>query len=387
MDEARDKPESDVLPAGSRTLPSEDSASADRGRHKIFLGYAAGVGKTYTMLAEAHRRYSRGEDIVIGFVEPHRREETIALTEGLEKVPTKKIEYRGAVFEELDTDAVLARKPEWVLVDELAHTNVPGTRHEKRWQSVEELLDAGINVISTVNVQHFESLNDTVAQITKVAMRETIPDRILDQADEVVLVDITPDALINRLKRGVVYEPAKVPQALSNFFRRGNLVALRELALRRTAEEVDEELAEFIATHDVDKTWGAADHVLVGVTARQWSAKLVRRGYRLARRMTGDLWVVHVRPGGVILTSDEEAIVQSLRDLTEELDGHFIQRTGDDVAAELIDFAGTHQVTFIVLGQSARTRMDEILHGSIVTRIMRETRNIDVVIVAEENRP
>ena len=377
----------DGVRSSDRAAPANgDAGPSKRGRHKIFLGYAAGVGKTYTMLAEAHRRYSRGEDIVIGFVEPHKREETIALAEGLEKVPTKKIDYRGAVFEELDTDAVLARKPEWVLVDELAHTNVPGTRHEKRWQSVEELLDAGINVISTVNVQHFESLNDTVTQITKVAIRETVPDRVLDQADEVVLVDITPDALINRLKRGVVYEPAKVPQALSHFFRRGNLVALRELALRRTAEEVDDELSEFIATHDVDKTWGAADHVLVGVTARPWGAKLVRRGYRLARRMTGDMWVVHVRPAGVILSPEDEEVIDSLRDLTEQLGGHFIERSGDDVAAELIEFAVSHQVTFIVLGQSARTRMDEILRGSIVTRIMRETRNIDVVIVAEESR-
>ena len=357
-----------------------------RGRHKIFLGYAAGVGKTYTMLAEAKRRVSRGEDVVIGFVEPHRRPETIALTEGLSRVETKKIEYRGSVFEELDTDAVIERRPEWVLVDELAHTNVPGTRHEKRWQSVEEILDAGINVISTVNVQHFESLNDTVGQITNVTIRETVPDRILDDADEVVLVDITPDALINRIKRGVVYEPAKVPQALSHFFRRGNLVALRELALRRTAEEVDVELEKFISTHDVDKTWGAADHVLVAVTARPGSAKLVRRGYRLAKRMAGDLWVVHIRPAGALLEPVKEEALDTLRDLTEELGGHFIFLSGDDVAREIIDFAASHQATFIVLGQSARSRIDEVLHGSIVTRIMRETRNIDVVIVADETK-
>lgn len=355
-----------------------------RGRHKIFLGYAAGVGKTYTMLAEARRRVSRGEDVVIGFVEPHRRPETIALTEGLDTVETKKIEYRGAVFEELDTDAVIARRPEWVLVDELAHTNVPGTRHEKRWQSVEEILDAGISVISTVNVQHFESLKDTVGQITNVNIRETIPDRVLDDADEVLLVDITPDALINRIKRGVVYEPAKVPQALSHFFRRGNLVALRELALRKTAEEVDDELERFISTHDVDKTWGAAEHVLVAVTARSGNSKLVRRGYRLARRMTGDLWVVNVRPSGALLERAREEALDVLRELTEELQGHFIALTGDDPAREIIDFAASHQTTWIVLGQSARSRRDEILHGSIVTRIMRDTRNIDVVIVADD---
>ena len=355
-----------------------------RGRHKVFLGYAAGVGKTYTMLAEAHRRVSRGEDVVIGFVEPHRRPETIALTEGLPRVETKKLEYRGQVFEELDTDAVIERHPEWVLVDELAHTNVPGTRHEKRWQSVEEILGAGIGVISTVNVQHFESLNDTVGEITKVSIRETVPDRILDEADEVVLVDITPDALINRIKRGVVYEPSKVAQALSNFFRRGNLVALRELALRKTAEEVDDELERFIDTHEVDKTWGVAERVLVAVTARPGNAKLVRRGYRLSRRMAGELWVLHVRPSGALLEPEKEEALDLLRDLTEQLGGHYIAASGDDPAREIIDFATSHQVTFIVLGQSARTRVDEVLHGSIVTRIMRETRNVDVVIVADD---
>jgi two-component system sensor histidine kinase KdpD len=355
-----------------------------RGRHKVFLGYAAGVGKTYTMLAEAHRRASRGEDVVSGFVEPHRRPATIALTEGLPRIETKKIEYRGQLFEELDTDAVIERHPEWVLVDELAHTNVPGTRHEKRWQSVEEILDAGIGVISTVNVQHFESLNDTVSQITKVNIRETVPDRILDEASEVVLVDITPDALINRINRGVVYEPSKVPQALANFFRRGNLVALRELALRKTAEEVDDELEKFIATHDVDKTWGAVERVLVAVTARPGNAKLIRRGYRLSHRMAGELWVVHVRPAGALLERAKEEALDDLRDLTEELGGHFISASGDDPAREIIGFSASHQVTFIVLGQSARTRMDEVLHGSIVTRIMRETRNIDVVIVADD---
>ena len=204
-----------------------------------------------------------------------------------------------------------------MLVDELAHTNVPGTRHEKRWQSVEEILDAGINVLSTVNVQHFESLNDTVCQITGVCVRETVPDRVLDEADEVELVDIPPDALLNRLKRGAIYAPEKVDQALTNFFRRGNLVALRELALRKTAEEVDDDLEEFIATHDVDKTWGAVDRVLVAVTPRPQSAKLVRRGYQLARRLDGDLWVVHVKPSAMLLGGAEQKAVDELRQLAD----------------------------------------------------------------------
>ncbi len=363
-----------------------ENSTRSRGRHKIFLGYAPGVGKTYTMLAEAQRRASRGEDLVVGFVEPHRRPETIALMAGLESIATKKIEYRGAIFEELDTDAVIARRPRWVLVDELAHTNVPGTRHEKRWESVEEILDAGINVISTLNVQHLESLNDVISQITGICVRETIPDRVLDEADEVVLVDVTPEALVNRLKRGVVYTEENVDQALQHFFRKGNLVALRELALRKTAEEVDEELEAFIATHDVDKTWGVIDRVLVAITARESSSKLIRRGYQLARRLDGDLWVVHIRPPGVLLPASQETVLVELRRLVEELDGHFIDMSGDDVAAEIIEFARAHQITFIVMGQSARSRMDEIVRGSIVNRIMRETRNIDVVIVAEEDR-
>jgi two-component system, OmpR family, sensor histidine kinase KdpD len=367
-----------------QTGSGPDLPRAKRGCHKVILGYAAGVGKTFTMLSEAQRRASRGEDIVIGYVEPHMRPETMALEQGLEKVPPKEIEYHGSLFTELDTDAVLARRPQWVLVDELAHTDVPGTRHEKRWQSVEELLDAGINVISTVNVQHFESLNDTVAQITGVRVRETVPDRVLDEADEVVLVDITPEALMNRLKRGVIYDPEKVDKALTNFFRRGNLVALRELALRKTAEEVDYDFDEFISTHDVDKTWGVADRVLVAVTARPSSAKLVRRGYQLARRLGGDLWVVHIKPPAVLLRADEQALVDEMRTLTEELEGHFIDVSGEDIAAEIIEFARAHQITYIVMGQSARGRLDEVLRGSIVNRIMRETRNIDMVIVAVE---
>jgi len=357
-----------------------------RGCHKIFLGYAPGVGKTYTMLSEAQRRHQRGEDIVIGFVEPHKRPETIALMEGLEQVPTKKIEYRGAVLKEMDTAAIVARHPQWVLVDELAHTNVPGAAHEKRWQSVEEILDAGINVISTVNVQHFESLNDTVSQITGVTVRETVPDRMLDEADEVVLVDITPEALVNRLNRGVIYTPEKVPQALANFFRRGNLVALRELALRRTAEEVDDDLTRFMQEHDVDKTWGVNERVMVSMTPRPLGAKLVRRGYHLARRMNGRFWVFYVRLPGVALSAKEEQTLGELKLLTLDLGGEYVETEGSDPAAEIIDFAVRNQVTYVVMGQSARSRMNEIARGSIVNRIMRETRNVDIVVVADPEK-
>jgi two-component system sensor histidine kinase KdpD len=357
-----------------------------RGCHKIFLGYAPGVGKTYTMLSEAQRRHARGEDVVIGFVEPHKRPETIVLMEGLESIPTKKMDYRGTTLQEMDTAAIIARHPGWVLVDELAHTNAPGAAHAKRWQSVEEILDAGINVISTVNVQHFESLNDTVTQITGVQVRETVPDRLLDEADEVVLVDITPEALVNRLNRGVIYAPEKVPQALANFFRRGNLVALREMALRRTADEVDDDLTRFLQEHDVDKTWGVNERVLVAVTPRPLGAKLIRRGYRLARRMNGRFWVLYVRPPGVALTAREEATLGELRYLTLDLGGEMVETVDSDAGAEIIGFATKNQVTYVVVGQSARSRLDEVMRGSIVTRIMRETRNVDIVVVADFER-
>ena len=349
-----------------------------RGTHKIFLGYAPGVGKTYTMLAEAQRRHRRGEDVVVGFVEPHKRPETIALLEGLESVPTKKIDYRGTIMQEMDTAAIIVRHPEWVLVDELAHTNAPGAKHAKRWQAVEELLDAGINVISTVNVQHFESLNDVVAQITGVRVRETVPDRILDEADEVELVDITPQALVNRLNRGVIYEPAKVPQALSNFFRKGNLVALREMALRKTAEEVDEDLDEFLERHDVDKTWGVADHVVVTLTPRPLASKLIRRGYRLS--------ILYIRPPAVVLSPREKQTLEDLVALTHSFSGEYVEISSDDPAGAIINYARKEQATFIVMGQSARSRLDEVMRGSIVSRIMRETRNIDVLVVADPDK-
>lgn len=365
-------------------MAEDNGAERRRGKHKVFLGYAAGVGKTYDMLSEARRRASRGEDVVIGYVEPHLRPDTMALVAGLEQIPPKRIQYQGSEFTELDTDAVLARHPAVVLIDELAHTNVPGTRHEKRWQSVEEILDAGINVLSTVNVQHLESLNDIIAQITGVRVRETVPDRVLDGADEVELVDVPPAALINRLRRGAIYAPDKVDQALTNFFRRGNLVALRELALRKTAEEVDEDLERFISTHDVDKTWGAVDKVLVAVKPEAAAAKLIRRGYQLARRLDAEMWVVHVKPSAVLLGPSEQAAIEALQRLTEQLAGQFIEIGDDDVAGGIIEFAQKRQITFIVMGQSRRSRLEEILRGSFVNRIMRETRNIDVVIVASE---
>jgi len=358
----------------------------NRGRHKIFLGYAPGVGKTFTMLAEAQRRVQRGEDVVIGFVETHGRKAIAELAEGLPIVARKTIDYRGRTFEEMDTAAVIARRPAVVLVDELAHTNIPGTTHEKRWQSVDEILAANIDVISTVNVQHFESLNDTVYQITGVRVRETLPDSILDKADEVVLVDLTTDALINRLNRGVVYDLEKIPGALSNFFRRGNLVALRELALRKTAEEVDETLEAYLETHEIETPWATEDRVVVCVKAGPVAKKLVRRGYRLAKRLQGQFWVVHVHTPGETLGRHHREL-EELFELTRNLGGNVVELSGESEADAILEFAREHRATFVVMGQSKRSRGQEILRGSsLIARIMRETEDVDVLAVADPSK-
>jgi two-component system, OmpR family, sensor histidine kinase KdpD len=358
----------------------------NRGRHKIFLGYAPGVGKTFTMLAEAQRRHQRDEDIVIGFVETHGRKAIAELAEGLPTIPRKSIAYRGKTFEEMDTAAVIARRPAVVLVDELAHTNIPGSAHEKRWQSVEEILAAGIDVISTVNVQHFESLNDTIFQITTVRVRETLPDSMLDRADEVVLVDLTADALINRLNRGVVYDLEKIPGALSNFFRRGNLVALRELALRKTAEEVDETLQEYLDEHQISTPWATEDRVVVCIKAGSIAKKLVRRGYRLAKRLQGHFWVVHVHTPGETLGRHHDELAE-LFELTHELGGTIKELSGDSEAEAILSFARERRATFVVMGQSKRSRMDEVLRGSsLIARIMRETEDVDVLAVADPSK-
>jgi two-component system, OmpR family, sensor histidine kinase KdpD len=357
-----------------------------RGRLKVFLGYAPGVGKTYTMLSEAHRRASRGEDVVIGFVEPHDRKETSDLVVGLEQVPLKLIEYRGKAFEELDTAAVMARKPALVLVDELAHTNVPGTAHEKRWQSVEELIAAGIDVLTTVNVQHLESLNDAVFQITGVRVQETVPDSVVDRAEEVVLVDLTTPALLNRLRRGVIYDLDKIPGALQNFFTRGNLLALRELALRKTSEEVDEFLEKYLVEeHKIEHPWATEDRIVVCIRPGEQAKKLVRRGYRLAKRFQGHFWTLHVKTPGQVISGGRREI-EAIFELTRSLGGEVVEVDGDSVADEILRFAKDKRATFVVMGQSKRSRMDEIVRGSLVARIMRESDYVDLLVVADPRK-
>ncbi len=359
----------------------KEERAAGRGRLKLFLGFAAGVGKTYEMLSEANRRRLGGQDIVIGYVETHKRKETEGQIGALELVPRKEIEYKGAIFEEMDTEAIIARHPKWVLVDELAHTNVPGSKHEKRYQDVIDILNAGINVESTLNVQHLESLNDTVYQITSVKVRETVPDWVLGEADEIVTVDITPRALINRLQRGDVYPVEKVPQALQNFFTEGNLSALREIALREVASEVDRSVQSYREEHDVSKPWQTQERVMVCISPDKPSDRLLRRGWRISRRLRADIVAVYVPLGKPTL--EQQKILENDFSLANRL-GIRIERTvGTKVAQSLAEYAEKNQVTQIVIGHSKRTRVQEFVQGSLINDLIHLARGIDILLVAE----
>jgi two-component system, OmpR family, sensor histidine kinase KdpD len=353
-----------------------------RGQLRIYLGNAAGVGKTYDMLCEGHRRAERGTDVVVGFVETHGRKHTAELIEGLEVVPRARIAYRGTTFEEMDLDAVLARRPEVALVDELAHTNVPGSRNAKRWQDVEELLDAGIDVISTVNIQHLESLNDVVEKITGVPQRETIPDAVVRAADQVELVDMTPEALRRRMAHGNIYPPEKIDAALTNYFRAGNLTALRELALLWLADKVDEGLQRYRAEHHIRGTWEARERVVVALTGGPEGETLIRRAARIAARSSGgDLLAVHVtRSDG--LTGADPAALAAQRRLAESLGGSYHQVVGDNIPEALLTFARAENATQLVLGASRRSWLSAVLTGpGIGARTIRGSGDIDVHIV------
>ena len=353
-----------------------------RGTLRIYLGAAAGVGKTFAMLNEGRRRSEYGEDVVVGIVETHGRAKTAEQVAGLEVVPRRSVDYRGASFEELDVAAMLARRPQVALVDELAHTNVPGSRNEKRWQDVEELLAAGINVISTLNVQHLESLNDVVEQITGVTQRETIPDEVVRRADELQLVDLTPDALRNRLARGDVYPPERIDTALANYFRPGNLSALRELALAWLAERVDETLAEYRARHGIDEPWETRERILVALTGSADGDRLVRRAARVAQRTKGDLVAVHVIPQDGLATPSAELLARQQL-LVEELGGAYHEVVGADVAEALLEAARALNVTQIVMGASRRSGWQRITRGSVIGRVIRESGvGIDVHVIS-----
>ncbi|MER8042891.1 sensor histidine kinase KdpD [Streptomyces sp. NPDC094032] len=358
---------------------------ARRGRLRIYLGSAPGVGKTYAMLSEGHRRVERGTDCVVAFVEHHNRPRTEVMLHGLEQVPRREIEYRGAVFPEMDIDAVLARRPAVALVDELPHTNVPGSRNSKRWQDVEELLAAGIDVVSTVNIQHLESLGDVVESITGVRQRETVPDEVVRRADQIELVDMSPQALRRRMAHGNIYKPDKVDAALSNYFRPGNLTALRELALLWTADRVDEYLQEYRTEHRVSTIWASRERIVVGLTGGPEGRTLIRRAARLAEKGAGgEVLAVYIsRSDGLTSASPKELAVQ--RTLVEDLGGTFHHVVGDDVPAGLLSFARGVNATQIVLGVSRRRSWQSVLSPGVSATVARESGpDLDVHIVTHD---
>ncbi len=354
------------------------------GHFRIYLGAAAGVGKTYAMLSEGKRRLGRGTDVVVGFVECHGRRLTEDLLDGFEVLPRKQVGYRGACLEEMDLDAVLGRKPKVALVDELAHTNVPGSgRHEKRWQDITELLDAGIDVITTVNIQHLESLADAVEQMVGAQVRERVPDWVVRKANQIELVDSSPEQLRRRMLHGNIYAPEKVPQALTHFFKTDNLIALRELALRFLADETEEELLEHLKRHQATVLWETTERLMVAVTAAPGTDVLLRRAARMAARVKGELDVVHVINEGT--SRSGEKAIDALRELTSDLGARWHEVRQDEPARALIDFAQAHQITQIVIGSSRRSRWQEITGGgSIVRRVIREAGavGIDVHVIA-----
>lgn len=358
----------------------------NRGKLRVYLGAAPGVGKTYAMLGEAQRRLERGTDVAVGFVETHGRLHTAEMIEGLEVIPRRTLSYRGTTFEEMDVDAVLARHPKVVLVDELAHTNVPGSRNAKRWQDVEELLEAGIEVITTVNIQHLESVNDVVEKITGVAQQETVPDAVVRAADQIELRDMTAEALRRRLAHGNVYAPEKIDAALSNYFRAGNLNALRELALLWTADRVDDALKQYRDQHDITGTWEARERIVVGLTGGPEGETLIRRAARIAARSSGgDLLAVHVaRSDGLVGASHEALAAQRL--LVESLGGTFHQVLGDDVPAALLAFARAENATQLVLGDSRRPALARILGPGNAANTIAASGDIDVHIVTHGER-
>src|SRR5256884_99680 len=384
---------------GEQATLGTGGVSDKGGRLRVSLASAAGAGKAYAMLNEGHRRESRGTDVVVGYVETHGRPETQAQLGDLEIVPRKKVTYRGVTLEEMDTEAIIARHPKVALIDELAHTNVPGSKHVKRYQDVEEIMDAGINVVTTLNIQHLESLNDLVASITGVRVRETLPDWILDQAEEVELIDISPYALRQRMQHGNISPPERIDAALNNFFREGNLTALREIALRRVAEKTEAQLQEYMTEYGITEMRPAGEHVLVGFDARPHTREVIRDAWRLAHGLHANLIAVTIRPEGYLAFMSKligilkfgrdapkyrEAALHRLEEhalLAEDLGAEVIRTSSNDIARTLVKIAHEHQVTQLVLGQPARSHWEELLRGSIINRLLRLSTDIDIHLV------
>lgn len=378
--EQQHRPDPDALLAAIR----KEQERQQRGRLKVFFGMAAGVGKTYAMLKAARKALEQGVDIVIGYVETHGRQETASLTEGLPLIPRRTIDYKGTTIEEMDLDAVLARKPAVALVDELAHTNAPGSRHGKRWQDVLELLDSGIDVFTTLNVQHLESRADVVAQITGVPVRETVPDSLLDVADDVEIIDLLPDSLLGRLAEGKVYTADKSKKAVENFFRKGNLTALREMALRVTAERVDRQLRDYMQQKRIAGPWKSGERLMVAVSPSPFSEKLIRWTRRMAYTMEAPWVAVNVETTRVLSEQNKERLAKNI-DLARELGAEIITTTDEDVVDALLRVARQNNVTQIVVGKPLESMLLRLLgRGTLVDRLIRESGNIDIYVVRGE---
>ncbi|WP_293333666.1 universal stress protein [Microcoleus sp. CAWBG58] len=350
-----------------------------RGKHKIFIGMAPGVGKTFRMLEEGHRLKSEGIDVAVGLLETHGRKETATKGEGLEIVPQKQMLRGEKMLKEMDTEAVIERRPQLALVDELAHTNVPGSLREKRYQDVEEILKAGIDVFSTLNIQHIESLNDLVARITGVVVRERVPDRILEEADEIVVIDVTPETLEERLREGKIYAPEKIEQSLKNFFQRRHLIALRELALREVADSVEDDAATLKG-----QSCNIHERVLVCVSTYPNSLQLLRRGARLANYMNAPFYAMFVSDPDRFLTKAESLHIETCEKLCKEFNGQFLRLNGNNIAKAIADVAKQYRITQIVIGESQQSRWNLLLRGSLTQKLVRSLKHVDLHIIATE---
>ncbi len=353
-----------------------------RGKHKIFIGMSPGVGKTYRMLEEGHRLRSEGIDVAIGLLETHNRAETLAKAIGLAQIPRQSIACKGAKFTEMDVPAILDRHPQLVLVDELAHTNIPGAEREKRYQDVEQLLAAGIDVYSTVNIQHLESLNDTVAQLTGIVVRERIPDRILETADEVVVVDVTPETLQERLRDGKIYAPEKIDSSLNNFFQRRNLAALRELALREVADNIEDGTEQANGDAIGSASCNIHERLLVCISTYPNTVQLLRRGARVASYMHARFYVLYVNEPDRFLTKAESLHIATCERLCQEFGGEFIQVRGSNIIEAIAQTAQQYRITQIVMGESQKSRWQIFWKGSLTQQILRLLKNVDIHIIS-----
>ncbi|GKX67891.1 universal stress protein [Inconstantimicrobium mannanitabidum] len=353
------------------------------GKLKIFLGYAPGVGKTFSMLNEANRRFERGEDVVVGYFESHERKDTIEQLKDLPLMPLKEIPHGSIKLKEMDVDSIIERAPKLVIVDELAHTNAPGSKNKKRYEDVIEILNAGINVYSTVNLQHLESLNDIVQQITGITVNETIPDNILTNA-EVVIIDIPPESLRNRLRRGNIYKPFLIESALKNFFRNGNLAALRELTLRQIADEVDEDLEEYKINHDINDNWYTCERIMVSISSNPKSKRLIRLGARIAKKYKCQLYVVYVECTHILSAKETPDRVKTLEDniqLAKKFNAEVVELSGKSISHALLKFSQEKHITQLIIGHPHRSKFQRLFRGSTTNKFLEHAKDVQIIVV------